>query len=163
VPVRFRHPNAKKVLHGGKRRKLAPFSARIFEPAHGFQEVRHDKEARGSALPRASLSAHLRAGGKGRVVGSSPTLVTMPPSDIRASRCSLGVHGGRRGGRGARERDGSEASEKTPRNHSCGHHRQTMQRSPKTLASFPQPAPTPPAQPTGCAPARKRQREAQSR
>ena len=44
---------------------------------------------------------------------------------------------------------------------SCGHHRRPMQRTPKTLASFTGPPPTPPAQPKAARNARPRQREAQ--
>jgi hypothetical protein len=51
--------------------------------------------------------------------------------------------------------------ETMPPSHSCGHHRRSMQTRPKTLASFPGPRPTRPAQPKAARHARPRQREAQ--
>jgi hypothetical protein len=58
------------------------------------------------AVPRAVLRAHLRAGGKGRVVGSSPTLVTMPQSfELVIARSLYNDSGAEQ--RVARERDKS--------------------------------------------------------
>ena len=121
-------------------------------------EVLHDEEGEGKALPQGALeSAHLRAGRKAGVLGSSPTLVTMPPSLIRASNCTLAVPTRLRGEATSRASATSAPTVTLPLRHSCGDHQTPMQRTPKTLASFPGPPPTRPALPKAARNARPRQ------
>jgi hypothetical protein len=100
-----------------------------------------------SAAASLLWSAHLRAGRKVGVPGSSPTGVTMPPSASRASRCTSAAQRRRRGEARRASARRAMPSVTPPRCQSCGSHQTADAGHAKDAGEFPG---TPTYAPSSC-------------